>query len=83
VDASGRGGAVGHSNYSDEDPELVKNANIAFWSLAEHIGQGGKGGLPDEVPMRLTLGYKPDVIQFESRVTSVKDGKEMVKCKNR
>lgn len=56
---------------------LVKDANTALWSLEEDVAQ--RGGLPIQVLMRFTLGYKPDRGVFKCRVTSVKDGKEREK----
>lgn len=58
---------------------LVKSAHTAWWSLTEDTGQGGKDGLPEQVDMSFTLGYKPAEIKYECRVTNVKDGKEKEK----
>ncbi|KAF9456850.1 hypothetical protein BDZ94DRAFT_1274646 [Collybia nuda] len=52
---------------------VVKGSNTASWSLVEDVGQ--KGGLPIQVPMRFSLGYKPDRSLFTCRVTSEKNGK--------
>lgn len=53
---------------------LSQGADTAYWSLTEDTGQGGKGGLPDQVLLSLSLSYKPSTVRYKCRVTSVKGG---------